>query len=112
MDAEPERRLTLAEIQRLHYLYERCSAGLARLDTFSTDPALRAYLESLVSRAYMRDPRDSRPGKIRWKALVDRPFRAPSGATWRHSPCRWASPCWAAHWGGSPSAWIRAPRPC
>jgi hypothetical protein len=35
MDTEPEHRLTLAEIQRLHYLYERCSAGLARLDTFS-----------------------------------------------------------------------------
>ena len=33
MEAEPERRLPLEEIQRLHYLYERCSSDLSRLDT-------------------------------------------------------------------------------
>jgi len=69
MDAEPERRLPLAEIQRLHYLYERCSAGLARLDAFSTSPALRTLLESLVSRAYTEIHETRAPQKIRWKAL-------------------------------------------
>src|SRR5262249_54854119 len=70
VEAEPEGRLPLAAIQRLHYLYERCSAGLARLDTFSTDPQVRAGLESLVSRAYteIHETRESR--KFRWKAFL------------------------------------------
>ena len=69
MDVEPERRLTLAEIQRLHYLYERSSAGLARLDTFSTDPALRTLLESLVARAYTEIHETRAPRTIQWKAI-------------------------------------------
>jgi uncharacterized membrane protein SpoIIM required for sporulation len=83
MDAEPERRLPLAEIQRLHYLYERCSAGLARLDTFSTGPALRALLESLVARAYTEIHETRAPQKIRWKVLFlafPRAFRRHPGA--------------------------------
>jgi uncharacterized membrane protein SpoIIM required for sporulation len=83
LDAEPERRITLAEIQRLHYLYERCSAGLARLDTFSTDPSQRGLLESLVSRAYTGIHETREPKKIRWKALVTafpRAFRRHLGA--------------------------------
>ena len=28
LENEPERRLTVPEIQRLHYLYERCSSDL------------------------------------------------------------------------------------
>ena len=70
MDTEPERLLPLAEIQRLHYLYERSSAGLARLDTFSTDPALRGLLETLVSRAYSEIHETREPQKIRWKAIL------------------------------------------
>jgi uncharacterized membrane protein SpoIIM required for sporulation len=70
MDAEPERRLPLADIQRLHYLYERCSAGLARLDTFSTDPAVRGALEGLVARAYTEIHETREPRKIRWKAIL------------------------------------------
>jgi uncharacterized membrane protein SpoIIM required for sporulation len=83
MDTEPERRLALSEIQRLHYLYERCSAGLARLDTFSTDPALRGLLETLVSRAYSEIHETREPKKIRWKAIVfsfPRAFRRHLGA--------------------------------
>ena len=83
MDAEPEHRLTLAEIQRLHYLYERCSAGLARLDTFSTGAALRGLLESLVSRAYSEIHETREPAKIRWKPLLTafpRAFRRHLGA--------------------------------
>jgi uncharacterized membrane protein SpoIIM required for sporulation len=36
----------------MHYLYERTSADLARLVTFSSEPELRRYLEALVARAY------------------------------------------------------------
>jgi uncharacterized membrane protein SpoIIM required for sporulation len=83
MDAEPERRLSIAEIQRLHYLYERCSAGLARLDTFSTSPSLRGLLETLVSRAYCEIHETREPAKVRWKALLlgfPRAFRRHLGA--------------------------------
>jgi len=83
MDADPERRLTMVEIQRLHYLYERSSAGLARLDTFSTDPALRGTLEALVARAYTEIHETREPKKIRWKAILlgfPRAFRRHLGA--------------------------------
>ena len=70
LEAEPERRLPLDEIQRLHYLYERCSSDLSRLDTFATEPRLRAFLESLVSRAYSVIHETRAPAKIRWKSAV------------------------------------------
>jgi uncharacterized membrane protein SpoIIM required for sporulation len=83
LEAEPERRLPLAEIQRLHYLYERCSSDLSRLDTFSTEPQLRAFLESLVSRAYSVIHETRAPAKIRWKSAIlafPRAFRRHLGA--------------------------------
>ena len=83
MEAEPERRLPLSENQRLHYLYERCSADLSRLDTFATEPQLRAFLESLVSRAYSEIHETRAPSKIRWKAALlafPRAFRRHPGA--------------------------------
>jgi uncharacterized membrane protein SpoIIM required for sporulation len=70
LETEPERRMPLKEIQRLHYLYERCSADLSRLDTFSTEPQLRAYLESLVSRAYSEIHETRAPLKVRPKSLI------------------------------------------
>src|SRR5690349_3540072 len=70
LEADPARRMPLAEIQRLHYLYERCSADLSRLDTFATEPQLRAFLESLVSRAYSEIHETRAPFRIRWKAMV------------------------------------------
>ena len=82
-EAEPGRRMSLAEIQRLHYLYERSSADLARLDTFSTEPRLRAFLESLVSRAYSEIHETRAPFRIPWKSLVPafpRAFRRHLGA--------------------------------
>jgi uncharacterized membrane protein SpoIIM required for sporulation len=83
MEAAPERRLALGEIQRLHYLYERCSSDLSRLDTFATEPQLRAYLESLVSRAYAEIHETRAPARIRWKKAVlefPRAFRRHPGA--------------------------------
>lgn len=52
LEAEPNARMTLDELQRFHELYERAAAGLARLATFSSEPETHRYLESLVTRAY------------------------------------------------------------
>jgi uncharacterized membrane protein SpoIIM required for sporulation len=70
LEAEPERRLPLSEIRRLHYLYERCSSDLSRLDTFATEPGLRAFLGSLVSRAYSLIHETRAPLKLRWRTAV------------------------------------------
>jgi len=67
---EPGWRMSIPEVERLHYLYERCSADLVRLDTFAP-PQLRAYVESLVSRAYAQiHETRARAGKIRWRAGI------------------------------------------
>jgi uncharacterized membrane protein SpoIIM required for sporulation len=70
LEDDPEHRLQFAEIERLHYLYERCSADLSKLDTFSTEPQLRAFLESLVSRAYSEIHETRAPLQIRAKSVV------------------------------------------
>ena len=83
LEDDPERRMPLTEIQRLHYLYERCSADLARLDTFATEPRLRSYLEWLVSRAYSEIHETRAPLRIRWKSAIlsfPRAFRRHLGA--------------------------------
>jgi uncharacterized membrane protein SpoIIM required for sporulation len=51
-ETEAGRRRSLEELRRFHYLYERTAADLARLTTFAAEPETRAYLESLVARAY------------------------------------------------------------
>ena len=70
VETDPVWRMPLAEVRRLHYLYERCSADLARLDTFSGEPRLRAFLESLVARAYSEIHETRAPSTIRWKSLI------------------------------------------
>lgn len=44
--------LALEEALRFHYLFQRASSDLAKIQTFSAEPELRAYLESLVARSY------------------------------------------------------------
>ena len=62
--------MDLVEIRRFHHLYERVSADLAQLATFSSERDTRRYLESLVGRAYgeihetRRKPRRLQP--LRW----------------------------------------------
>ena len=70
MEDAPERRLQLAEIERLYYLYERASSDLSRLDTFSVEPGVHALLESLVARAYSEIHETRAPMKARVKNLV------------------------------------------
>ena len=61
-------QLSLSEIKRFHYLYGRTASDLARLTTFSTEPNLRRYLESLVARAYGQ-LHESRGRQVRFKPL-------------------------------------------
>jgi uncharacterized membrane protein SpoIIM required for sporulation len=52
IENDPILRLTLEEVQRLHYLYERTGAGLVKISTFAAEPNLVRSLESLLTRAY------------------------------------------------------------
>jgi uncharacterized membrane protein SpoIIM required for sporulation len=79
----PERRMTLAEVQRLHYLYERSSAALARIGSFAADAGLRSFLESLVARAYSQIHETRSTRSIRWQDILfafPRAFRRHRGA--------------------------------
>jgi len=51
-EQDPYRRMDFNEIQRLHYLYQRASADLAKVNTFSAERDMRHYLETLVGRTY------------------------------------------------------------
>lgn len=85
LESDPERRLPVAGIQRLHYLYERSSADLAQLDTFATEPRVRGSLEALVSRAYSQIHETRAPLRVQWKLWIlefPRAFRRHLGA-WR-----------------------------
>ena len=75
IEESPRAPLTLDDAKRLHYLYERTSADLGKVMTFSAEPELRRYLESLVARAYSeihetrsREKRFS-PWKWFWQTL-------------------------------------------
>ena len=52
IEEEPLWKLSLIEARRLHYLFERASASLVRINTFSNDPSTQQYVESLVARGY------------------------------------------------------------
>jgi len=52
LENKPEARLALGQLERFHYLYQRASADLAKISTFSAEPNTRLYLEALVGRAF------------------------------------------------------------
>jgi uncharacterized membrane protein SpoIIM required for sporulation len=52
LEAEPNLRMSMEELQRFHLLYERTAADLAKIITFSSEPETRRYLEHLVARGY------------------------------------------------------------
>ena len=62
---EIDHRLTVEEAHRLHFLYQKASADLARLATFASEPELRRYLETLVGRAY-GEIHETRERGVRW----------------------------------------------
>jgi uncharacterized membrane protein SpoIIM required for sporulation len=52
LEAEPNARMSLEQLQLFQQLYERTAASLAKITTFSSEPETRRYLENLVARAY------------------------------------------------------------
>jgi uncharacterized membrane protein SpoIIM required for sporulation len=85
IEQSPGWSLDLSGAQRLHYLYERAAAALARINTFSSDPEVTRYLESLVARAYgaihSLDRKRTRFSPLRWFfGTFPRTFRAHFGA--------------------------------
>ncbi len=52
LEKRPELKLSLARLERFHYLYQRTSGDLAKIKTFASEPNTLAFLESLVARAF------------------------------------------------------------
>ena len=52
LESDPQRALSLTDLERFHLLYQRVSADLGKVATLASEGELRAYLEGLVSRAY------------------------------------------------------------
>ena len=52
LEKRPELKLSLSSLERFHYLYQRTSGDLAKIKTFASEPNTRAFLESLVARAF------------------------------------------------------------
>ena len=70
--ADPNRELSIADLERFHTLYQRASADLAKVATLASEGELQSYLGWLVSRAYAeiheaRDRRQFRP----WRWLTE-----------------------------------------
>lgn len=79
--------MTLEEIREFHRLYQEASADLSRLSTYSADQEVRAYLETLVARAYahLHEARRGNVGSrpLRWLAAgFPRVFRRHVMAFW------------------------------
>ncbi len=53
-EQQPDWRMSLTEAKRFHYLYQRASADLVKLNTFAGEVEASRFLESLVARAYSR----------------------------------------------------------
>jgi uncharacterized membrane protein SpoIIM required for sporulation len=66
----PRYKLSLDEINRVQYVYQRTSSALARLGSFSGEIQVRQYLEDLVARSYAEfqpsSPRFSRVRALNW----------------------------------------------
>jgi uncharacterized membrane protein SpoIIM required for sporulation len=62
LEGEPKTKMSLEQMLQFHQLYERASADLAKITTFSSEPETRRYLEALVARAYgeIHETRDRR----------------------------------------------------
>jgi uncharacterized membrane protein SpoIIM required for sporulation len=86
MEADPHTSLTLEEVRRFHYLFERAAGDLAKFSTYASEPELRAYLENLVARAYSEIHETRKVGRVhpwRWfTRTFPATFRAHVGAFW------------------------------
>src|SRR5260221_2953321 len=87
LENDSGQKLPLDQLRQFHYLYERASADLAKLATFSSEPQTRRYLESLVARAY-GEIHETRH-KQRRLALLDWTFRILPQTFRRHVNAFW-----------------------
>lgn len=87
VETEIQGALSLEDLQRFHYLYERAAADLAKVATFASEPDLHRYLENLVARAYS-EIHETRARQHRWAPLawflqtLPQTFRRHLGAFW------------------------------
>lgn len=84
MPGEPRE---MSELRRFHYLFQRASADLSKLRTFSGQQEVARFLEARVAKAYVElHGQRERGTKLGfWKWLVKdwpRTFRAHAGAFW------------------------------
>jgi len=87
VDRNPDQRMKLDELLKFHELYERASADLAKIETFSSEPEIRHYLERLVARAYseIHETREKLERMNPWRWFVGtfpRTFRRHLGPFW------------------------------
>ena len=66
VEREPFAELSLEQIKRFHFLYQRACADLVKLQTSAHEPGVSRYLESLVGRGY---------GEVYHTARTNRPMR-------------------------------------
>ena len=52
LEKRPELKLTLSQLERFLYLYQRASGDLAKIKTLAAEPNTKFYLESLIGRAF------------------------------------------------------------
>lgn len=68
VEERPRRLLSVEQIRRFHHLYERTSADMVKLSTFSSERELRRYLETLISRAYS-EIHDVKSARLRFNPI-------------------------------------------
>jgi uncharacterized membrane protein SpoIIM required for sporulation/uncharacterized RDD family membrane protein YckC len=87
LERDPSRKMGLEEVGHFQYLYQRASADLARIMTFSAEQEIHRYLDALVSRAYaeIHETREKshRVSPLHWFFnTLPRTFRRHIGAFW------------------------------
>ena len=87
LENDPSPNLSIEELQRFHYLYQRSMGDLAKVSTFAAAPELHHYLESLVARAYgeAHDTRRSHARFAPWRWFFQtfpQTFRRRVGSFW------------------------------
>ena len=53
-DTHPDSEMSFDEVQRFHYLYQRASSDLEKMNTFAAHAEMQAWLENHVARAYAK----------------------------------------------------------
>ena len=87
MEKHPYATVAVAELERLHALYQRTSADLLRVRGLHTEARMRQYLESLVSRGYTAIHGVTERKKASWHGCWSR-----SASRSTRTPSSWSSP--------------------